>query len=112
MKKLIVLVSFMFSLQASAFWCSAFDKGLDVGTISIATVLECERKDLIKQDLVALFHYEDFCGVEQKGPFYSLISEADTKALPHIVPERWECKLDLASRITRVTVQYICETQM
>jgi len=109
MKKWLVLSVFLVSFQASAFWCTTFDKALNVGTVSIASILECENKDIIKLDLVSLFNYDYFCGEQVYGPVCSLIAEAVANSLPHVVPERWGCKLDLASRITRIGVETICQ---
>jgi len=107
MKKLILLITLIFSLNASAFWCETFDKAIDVGTVSIASILECERPELIKKDLVTLFNYDYFC-TEAKGPFCTILAEAISNSLPMIVPEEWECKLNLASRLTRASVEFMC----
>lgn len=111
MKKMIVLFCMLFSLNSWSFWCSTFDKALDVGSVATASILECERVDLIKLDYVRVFQYDRFCGEEiDKGVFCNILSQAVSNALPYVVPKEWECKLNLASQLTRVSFEYVCNT--
>jgi hypothetical protein len=110
MKKLIVLLCLLVSFSARPWWCPTFNKALDVGAFTLSHILECHKTDLVKIDLVGWLRYHDFCGETAKeSEVCLLIGEAAAKFLADAVPIEWDCKLDLAGRITKESVRSVCE---
>jgi hypothetical protein len=70
----------------------------DKVSVATAEALECNRKDLIREDILTLLKYEGVpADMEVRGIGATLCKMAVTNVLPVLVktgiPNKWECKL-------------------
>ena len=92
--------------------CEKEEMILDVGSRTLATVLECANVDPIRSDLKRAFDHMDLCSEQLSANLCSTASGALVRHLKNRIPKTWECTADKSGAVLKHAIERACRNRL
>lgn len=105
MKKFLVMIMLVFSLNGMADCSERYEKVVDKTTDAISFVLQCGAKKEVRKSVDNLGRKLGFC---KKGPVCIIAGKVGAKLVESQIPYRWRCEPDIAMKGVEFAISKAC----